>query len=105
MGLCPPVVFGFLRLATSRRVFDPPMTLAQATRCVEEWLARPTVEYLADSERHLTVAMAILREVGAAGRLTTDAQIAAQARICRGTVYTHDTDFSRFEVPWIDPLA
>ncbi|MEZ4265793.1 MAG: TA system VapC family ribonuclease toxin [Myxococcota bacterium] len=97
VGLVAPVVFGFLRLATSRRVFDAPMSVDAAVGHVESWLARPNVEYLAGGPRQLQVALALVREVGAAGNLTTDVQIAAHALCVQGTVYTHDSDFARFE--------
>lgn len=106
VGLCGPVVFGFLRLATSRRVFASPMTVAEAIGCVEGWLAQPGAEYLPDSPRHLQIALELLAAAGAASQLTTDAQIAAHARMVRGVVHTHDTDFARFAgIAWVDPLA
>lgn len=106
VGLVGPVLFGFLRLGTSRRVFVRPLTLAQSISHVEAWLSRPNVEYLRDGERHFQIALDLLRETGATGSLTTDAQIAAHALVVRGTVYSHDTDFSRFaNVSRADPLA
>lgn len=106
VGLAGPVLFGFMRLGTSRRVFVRPLTLVQATGHVEAWLSRPNVEYLPDGERHFQIALDLLRDTGATGNLTTDAQIAAQALVVRGTVYSHDTDFSRFaSVSRTDPLA
>ena len=106
VGLAGLVLFGFLRLATSRRVFVRPLSLAQAVAHVETWLSRPCVEYLPDSARQFQVALDLLRKVGATGNLTTDAQIAAHALVVRGTVYSHDTDFARFAgVQRLDPLA
>jgi uncharacterized protein len=106
VGLVASVLFGFLRLGTSRRVFVRPLTLSQAISHVEAWLSRPNVEYLPDSERHFQIALDLLRNAGATGSLTTDAQIAAHALAVRGTVYSHDTDFSRFvDVSRADPLA
>ena len=106
VGLSGLVLFGFLRLATSRRVFVRPLSLAQAIGHVETWLSRPNVEYLPDSPRQFQVALDLLRKVGTIGNLTTDAQIAAHALVVRGTVYSHDTDFERFAgVQRLDPLA
>jgi toxin-antitoxin system PIN domain toxin len=105
VGLAAPVVFGFLRLSTSRRVFAAPLSVETAVAHVTEWLARPQVEYLVDSARHAQIAMDLLVAAGTAGSLTTDAQIAAHALVAGGTVYTHDTDFARFPgVRVVDPL-
>ena len=46
VGLCPVVVFAFLRLATHAKVFDFPLTVAEASERVESWLARPNVRLL-----------------------------------------------------------
>ena len=82
------------------------MTVDEAIEHVDDRLAHPNVEYLADGPRHLQLAFDLLRGVGAAGSLTTDAQIAAHALAVRGAVHTHDTDFARFAgVRWVDPLA
>lgn len=106
VGLTAPVVFGFLRLSTSRRVFAPPLGVEAAIAHVESWLARPQVEYLAGGERQLQLALGLLRAVGASRNLTTDVQIASHALAVQGTVYSHDTDFGRFpRVPWVDPVA
>ena len=106
VGLVGPVVFGFIRLATSREVFDPPLGVAAAIGQVESWLARPNVEFLADWPRQLEIALGLLREVGAAANLTTDAQIAAHALAIRGVVHSHDSDFARFpRVARVDPLS
>jgi uncharacterized protein len=106
VGLVAPVLFGFLRLGTSRRVFVNPLSLEEAIGHVETWLSRPNVEYLPDTERQFQIALGLIREAGAAGSLTTDAQIAAHALAVRGVVHSHDTDFARFTgVSRHDPLG
>lgn len=106
VGIAPPVLFGFVRIATNRRVFVQPMELQQATGIVEEWLALPSMHVLRPGPRHVRVAFDLLRAAGTSRDLTTDAQIAAYALENRGVVHTADGDFSRFpEVKYIDPLA
>ncbi len=106
IGLAPPVVFGFVRIATHRRVFERPMELQQALATVDVWLALVNVELLRPGPRHVALAFDLLRSAGTSRDLTTDAQIAAYALEHRGTVHTADADFSRFPgVPSIDPLA
>lgn len=105
VGITPPVAFGFLRLGTNPRVFDEPLSVAAATGYLEEWLARPNVEVPAATPRHLTTAFDLVRAVGVAGNLTTDAEIAAYAITHGGTVHSNDTDFARFPgVRWENPL-
>jgi hypothetical protein len=106
VGIVPPVLFGFVRIATNRRVFVQPMELQQATGIVEEWLAIPSIYVLRPGPRHVKVAFDLLRAAGTSRDLTTDAQIAAYALENRGVVHTADGDFSRFpDVKYIDPLA
>jgi toxin-antitoxin system PIN domain toxin len=106
VGLCAPVVFGFIRIATNRRVFDPPMSVAQAIDTVDGWIARPTVRWVTSGPRHLAIAFGLLCELGTAANLTTDAQIAAHAIENQGTVHSNDTDFGRFEgLRWSNPLG
>jgi toxin-antitoxin system PIN domain toxin len=106
VGLAAPAVFGFVRLATSRRVLALPMPVERATKFVEEWLERPQTRLLVAGPRHVEIAFGLLRTLGTAGNLTTDAQLAALAIEHRGTVYSNDADFARFEgVRWINPLV
>ncbi|MCG3193665.1 MAG: Ribonuclease VapC33 [Thermoanaerobaculia bacterium] len=106
VGIAPPVLFGFVRIATNRRVFVRPMSLQQATTIVEEWLTLPSLHVLRPGPRHVKIAFDLLRTAGTTRDLTTDAQISAYALENRGIVHTVDSDFSRFPgVPLIDPLA
>lgn len=105
VGLCAPVVFAFVRLMTNRRVVSAPVSVGEAAGRVVEWLDQPVVSYLGTTSRHLTTALALLEQVGTAGNLTTDAQIAAHALAVDGEVHSHDTDFARFrDLRWVDPL-
>ena len=106
VGLAPPVLFGFVRIATNRRVFVQPMDLQQATGIVEGWLVLPSMQVLRPGPRHVKTAFDLLRVAGTSRDLTTDAQIAAYALETQGVVHTTDGDFSRFPaVAQIDPLA
>jgi toxin-antitoxin system PIN domain toxin len=106
IGLTPPVVFGFLRIASNPRVFDPPMSVDAAAKHVESWLAREHVRYLAPGPRHLELAFELLRRLGAAHDLTTDVQITAYAMENDAVVCSNDSDFARFHgVRSMNPLA
>jgi uncharacterized protein len=106
VGIPPPVLFGFIRIATDRRVFVPPMDLGNATGIVEEWLSLPGIRMLRPGVHHVKIAFDLLRAAAFSRDLTTDAQIAAYALENRAIVHTTDADFSRFpDVRYIDPLA
>lgn len=106
VGLAAPTLFGFLRLATSRRVFERPLGVGDAARRVESWLTRPQARFLLPGPRHLEIAFGLLRRIGAAGNLTTDAQLAALAIEYQGEVHSNDGDFARFpSLRWVNPLA
>lgn len=97
VGLPHVVIFGFIRLATSARVFVSPMPLATSIGCVREWFERPHVIEADAGPEHVSATLDLLRRAGGAGNLTTDAQIAAVALHHRATVYTNDSDFARFD--------
>ena len=47
----------------------------------------------------------LLLETGTGGNLVTDAQIAAYAQQYNATICSADSDFRRFDVKWLNPLA
>lgn len=105
VGIAPVCLFGFLRLATNRRVLTDPLTAELAIERVQRWLERPHVVLLVPGTRHLDTAFRLLRSLGTGGNLTTDVQIAAHAAEYNGEVFSNDRDFGRFEgVPWVNPL-
>jgi toxin-antitoxin system PIN domain toxin len=104
--LCPLVLFAFVRISTTTRAFPHPMTIAEASAHVEEWLQRPNVQVATVEEGDIAVSLQLLREAGTGGNLTTDAQIAALAQRLGATIHTADGDYARFPgVRWLNPLA
>jgi toxin-antitoxin system PIN domain toxin len=105
VGLCPVVAFAFLRLATHPRVFARPMEVADASRIIASWLARPNVRLLAPGPGHVAHVCRLLAHAGTGANLVTDAQLAALALEHSATIHTADTDFARFPgVDWKNPL-
>lgn len=105
VGLAAPALFGFLRIATSPRVFATPLSAEDGVSRVEEWLGRSRVRFLVPGPRHVEIAFALLREIGTAGDLTTDAQLAALAIEVQGELHSSDADFGRFPgLRWVNPL-
>ena len=106
VGICMPVLFGFARITTNRRIFREPMSVDQSLGWVESWLARPQVELLQPGKRTLQIAFDLLRAVGTGADLTTDVQIAAFAIENQAELHSADTDFGRFPgLRWVNPLA
>lgn len=97
VGLTHPVIFAFLRLTTSPRVYTEPMTLAESAKCVRSWMTRRVCQVLQAPTDHVTRVVELLGSTGGtAGNLVTDAQIGALAISSRAVVHTADRDFLRF---------
>ncbi len=99
------VLIGFVRLVTNPRVFRDPWDVEKAFDVVDGWLAQPSVTVVHPTDRHAAVLRDLLRPLGAAGNLTSDAHLAALAIEHGATLCSCDNDFSRFSgLRWIDPL-
>jgi len=99
------VIFGFVRIATHPKVFSAPLSVREAADHVTSWLAQPHVRVEDMLHEDIEPALALLRDAGTAGNLTTDAQIAAIAMRLGATVHTADLDFARFRgVQFSNPL-
>jgi uncharacterized protein len=100
------VVLAFLRITTNPNVFRHPLSVAEATKIVDDWLAQPAVALLEPTERHWALLREQISKGQAIGPLTTDAHLAALAIEHGATVYTSDSDFSRFpDVTTVNPLT
>ena len=87
----------FVRIATHRRVFDPPSTIAQAVEAIDALMESPSVRLLGTASSHWSLLRAAIVAGETTGNLVFDAQIAA---VCREhgveRLLTEDRDFSRF---------
>jgi toxin-antitoxin system PIN domain toxin len=100
------VLLGFVRLATSARVFSDPLAVGDAIDVVSGWLAQPNAIAVDPTDRHLTVLRDLLDPLGTAGSLTTDGHLAALAIEHGAEIHSADTDFARFPgLRWTNPLA
>jgi toxin-antitoxin system PIN domain toxin len=105
VGLCSAVIFAFVRIGTSSRVFKDPLTVDEACTLVDTWMNQPMVQVLETDARDIHTALALLKAARTAGNLTTDAQLAALGSRYRAVVHTADSDFARFaDVRWHNPL-
>lgn len=103
--LLPPVVLGFVRISTHPRIYNNPLSVAEAATHVRSWIARKHVRLLDMLTDDVEKALVLLGAAGTAGNLTTDAQIAAVALRLDAEVHTADLDFGRFAgVRFSNPL-
>lgn len=96
IGLAWSVLLGFLRLATSSRVFIQPLSVPAALDYVDAWIAHPNTRLVQETEDHWRILRRLLDASGTAANLTTDAHLASLAIACGATLVSCDTDFARF---------
>ncbi len=95
----------FLRVATHPRVYERPLTGAQARALVDGWLDNATVWIPTPSKRTARILGELIDATGASGNLIPDAQLAALAIEHGLAVLSADGDFARFpECRWINPM-
>lgn len=106
VGLPSIVLLAFLRLTTSRHIFERALTVQDATAYVDQWLSQPVVTVPAPGSSHWRILRNLLLQTGSGGNLTTDAHLAALALEHGYTVCSCDHDFKRFPgLKHIDPLV
>ena len=98
-------IWAFIRIATSPRVFEQPLSIVEADTIVSSWLAQPAAGMLEPGDRHWDLLRRLLTEGQASGPLAMDAALAAIALEHGATLHTTDRDFTRFDgLAWINPL-
>ena len=104
-GIPLAVSIGFVRLTTNPSVLSPPMTSAHAISIVKMWFQHPQVIQLDAGDSHFDHLEQCLDAAGRAGRLVTDAHLAALAMDHDAEIHTADQDFRVFpSVRWRNPL-
>jgi uncharacterized protein len=105
VGLPWAVLFGFLRVMTSRRIVVDPMPPSLAIGHIRSWLERPQTEVLEPGPRHLDIVEELAKVSRVAGELTTDLHLAALAIENQAELHSNDSDFNRFSgLRWVNPL-
>ncbi len=99
-------LWAFLRLSTQPRVFERPLTIAEAEAAIVSWLVQPAAGIVDPGERHWEILQEVVHRGQAIGPLIMDAALAALAIEHGATLYSTDQDFSRFPgLKWRNPLA
>lgn len=96
VGLTWATILAFLRISTSPRLLDHPLSTDEATAIVSNWLQMPAITVLAPGEGHWEILHNLLLEGQVRGPLVTDAHLAALAIEHGATLCTTDRDFTRF---------
>jgi toxin-antitoxin system PIN domain toxin len=89
-------IVAFLRIVTNPRVFERPLTTAEAEAAVSSWLALPSVASLDPGERYWDILRDLLHRAQVTGPLVSDAALAALAIEHGAILCTTDRDFARF---------
>ena len=106
VGLSWLVLLAFVRVSTHPRVLPRPLSAVQATGLVDEWIAQAPVRLVEATDRHWDILKTLLKPLGTAGNLTSDAHLAALAIGHGARLFSTDNDFSRFAgLSWENPLA
>lgn len=93
----PDVVWtGFVRMATSRRIFRVPSGFDDVFGFARAVRGQPSHVVLAPGQGHLDLFEALCREGDAAGDLAARAHLGAVAVEHAATIATFDRDFARF---------
>jgi toxin-antitoxin system PIN domain toxin len=105
VGLPWAALSGFLRIATSSRVFNRPLPPDVAWQRIRDWLDADVTWTPGPTDRHAEIFGRLVTTHAITGNLTSDAHLAAIAIEHGLTVCSVDTDFARFpEIRWLDPL-
>jgi toxin-antitoxin system PIN domain toxin len=105
VALAWTVILGFVRISTNPKISDRPMGVNSAMERVKEWLDLPHIQVVHPGEQHFNSWSSLLRKIGTAGNLTSDAHLAALAMERGLVLYTTDADFARFPgLKWRNPL-
>lgn len=106
VGLPWAVVLAFLRITTRAGILRQQLSAEQAMAFIDEWLEQPYVELVDPGAAHWPILKTLLREVGAAGNLTSDAHLAALAIESGCELASTDHDFRRFSaLRLVNPLG
>jgi toxin-antitoxin system PIN domain toxin len=99
-------LWAFLRIATSARVFERPLSASEAVAVATSWLDLPNVDVLEPGDRHWRILGGLLVDAQCTGPLVMDAALAALAIEHGAVLCTTDRDFSRFpKLETRDPLS
>jgi uncharacterized protein len=106
VGFAWVVLLGFVRISTNPAILEQPLSSDEALDYVDGWLAQPSATVVHPTERHADHLRELLKRLGTAGNLSSDAHLAALAIEHGSELCSADTDFARFAgLRWHNPLS
>lgn len=103
--LCWPVILAYIRIATSARVFESPLTAEEASQRVQSWFDQPCIRIAEPTSKHWETLQEMMHGAQARANLVMDAHLAALAKEHGLTLCSTDHDFARFPgLKWKNPL-
>jgi uncharacterized protein len=90
-------ILGFLRIATSAKIWSEPLLINQAVEIVDTWLSLPNVSVIQAGDRHWPILRELLSASQSRGALVPDAHLAALSIEHGAVLFTNDRDFTRFD--------
>lgn len=96
IGIAWLTLLAFIRIGTNPRVFEAPLSAAEAIGIVSSWLARDPVFVVEAGEQCWEILKSLLVDAQITGPLVMDAFLAALALENGATLVSTDRDFSRF---------
>lgn len=104
-GVSDLVLSAVVRIATNRRIFDPPSTLAEALAFTQALRDSENAVPVAPGRRHWDLFADLCRRTGATGSLVPDVYLAALAIEHDCEWVSTDRGFARFPgLRWRNPL-
>ena len=105
LALFPPVISGFLRVVTDRRILRRPADPGDALAFMDALLDGPSVAVIPPGDRYWPIARDLLAMHRPRGPEVPDVLLAAAALEHGATWISFDRGFARFrELAWVNPL-
>jgi uncharacterized protein len=106
IGIPNEICLGFVLIASNPRLGIAAVSVAEARAVVTSWLDLPQARILSPSANHFQQVMDLAEAAQIKGAVISDAVLAAFAIQHRATLYSSDTDFSKFrDLSWKNPLS
>jgi uncharacterized protein len=105
--LCWPVLYAFVRLATSPRIFGPhALGVSEGWQAANAYLAQPGVRIVVAGSGHAAIAAELAATPGLRSEDVPDVELAALAIEHGLALASHDHGFRRFgALRFVDPLS
>jgi|TARA_B110000908_G_scaffold87689_1_gene104619 toxin-antitoxin system PIN domain toxin len=91
------ILFGFIRIATNKRLGEACVSLKQAKNTVDSWLNMSHTKIITPDQDHYSRVLNLMSESKSQGPVLSDAILASYAIQHGATLCSNDDDFKRFK--------